>query len=235
MQMNKKITSVIPAYNEEFSIGYILRQLSKTKQITYCVVVNDGSTDKTASKAKRHGAIVISHDKNQGTGRATQTGLLYALQKKSSSTILLDADGQHDPVFLSNLLEALNDQTDIVIGSRYIKRTAHSTSFLRRMGTKIISFLIFFKYGKRIHDPTSGYRVLNTRALKHFASHYPHYFSEPEVVIEAIKQGMKIREVSIQMKPRLWGKSTINLPKAFQLMFYITQKILSDDSPRQRA
>lgn len=223
-----RFIAVIPAFNEQDSIEDLVKKIKRYPFINKCIVVDDGSTDNTAKRAKKAGASLINTTFNIGTGRATHRGLNAIKRHNSSNIILLDADGQHDPKFIPHLISQMGD-ADLVIGSRYLSPTRSSTSWLRRMGTKIISVLILAKYRKRVFDPTSGYRVLNPKALSYFKNNYPYYFSEPEVVIEAIKNGMKIREVSIQMKPRLYGSSSINFMKAFRLMIYITKKILSDE------
>lgn len=229
-KIKNNVVALIPAYNEEFSIADVVKKVKAHAFIKECIVVDDGSLDKTGEVARKAGAKILRPKMNVGTGKATHLGLQEVIKHDTERVILLDADGQHDPVYLPKLIQALDGETDLVIGSRYLTGKSKSTSFLRKIGTKIISIVIFLKYGQRIYDPTSGFRVLTKKALKQFTEQYPYTFSEPEVVIEAIKNGMKIKEVPIDMKPRIYGTSTIKITKAFQLMFYILRRIITDSS-----
>jgi glycosyltransferase involved in cell wall biosynthesis len=224
----KKITVVIPTYNEEKSIGLVIRRIIKNIDIYQIIVVDDGSSDRSAYIAEKAGANIIQNKHNRGTGFATKAGLSFAAKTKTDMVVLMDADGQHNPIYLPRLINEMRSGVDMVIGSRYMVKTKNCTSLFRRMGTKCIFFLITLVYGKKIYDPTSGFRVMNRRMLNHFADHYPTTFSEPEVVINMLKNNFFIKETSIEMMPRWFGKTTIKPLKAVFLMGYISVKIFLD-------
>jgi glycosyltransferase involved in cell wall biosynthesis len=137
----KKII-IVPAYNEERSIGTLIEQVVKNHLVSLCVVVDDASTDRTADIAQKSGATVLRRSKRSGTGSAIKFGLQYAVENKADIVILMDADGQHDPKYINTLIKEIHSTKELVIGSRYIQPTTTSTSLFRQIGTKIISFLI---------------------------------------------------------------------------------------------
>lgn len=224
--MNKKIFVIIPSFNEEHSIGSVVKQVLQNDSITRCVVVDDHSADKTAFIAKKNGADVIRKIHNEGTGAAVRTGLRYAIQFKADMVVLMDADGQHDPKYIHRLLQKVSGSIDLVIGSRYVFPTITSTSHVRRVGTRVISCLLRLCYGCQITDPTSGFRALNRRAVTCLAKNYPTVFPEPEAILLLIYEGCGIQEVSTEMKPRKFGHSSIGPAKAMFLMMYIAVTIL---------
>jgi len=225
--MNKKTFVIIPAFNEEQSVGAVVKGALRNGHITCCVVVDDCSSDKTASVALKAGAHVIRKNHNEGTGAATKTGLAYAMKHGADAVIFMDADGQHDPKYIQLLLSEAQTH-DMVIGSRYIQPTANNTSSLRKLGTKIISLLIRLRYEKQVYDPTSGFRLVNKKALQYLSNHYPTVFPEPEATIGLIRRGYMIKEVSVCMKPRIFGRSSISSWDACRLMAYIVGVILMD-------
>ncbi len=220
-----KTCVIVPAYNEGRTIFQIVGDILKTKLINECVVVDDGSFDNTSTEAKKAGARVIANESNQGSSQATQIGLIYAQRRQFSHVVMMDADGQHDPKDIKTLLASFNNGADIVIASRYIKKTPDCTSFLRRIGTLFISLLIRFIYGQRIFDPTSGFRAINKKTLDYLVRKYPKTFSEPEVIISSLMKGLRIKEVPVKMYPRKYGSSSISLVKGFFLICYITYQI----------
>jgi glycosyltransferase involved in cell wall biosynthesis len=218
--LNRKSSCVIiPAFNEERTLRGILRNIPfKT---LHSIVVDDGSGDKTAIIARREGATVLSHKKNLGVGLAVKTGFRSAVQQGFRTTILMDADGQHDPKDIPFLLAETHNGADYVIASRYVNDTPRATSKLRTMGTRIISLWIWTWFGKRIYDPTSGYRAIGNRAFGLFSSRYPTFFPEPEALLEALEHGLVIKEIPSVMSRRMYGKSSISWFKATALMIYI--------------
>jgi glycosyltransferase involved in cell wall biosynthesis len=212
---------IIPARNEERSLPFILRRL-KSMQGLEVVVVDDGSTDRTDAVGRGAHVRIMRLKRSMGAGRATALGL-GGISK--GVTVLMDADGQHDPACIPLLLSEINNGVDYVIASRYIQAVPSVTSRIREMGTKLISLWIWIWYGKHIYDPTSGYRALSVKAVSYFSNQYPTFFSEPEAVLSALEQGMVIKEISCVMKPRLYGTSSISIVKAVTLMVYILGKI----------
>ena len=224
IEFMNRIAVIIPAYNEARSLHALLRQLHKDKKVQ-SIVVDDGSSDQTSAAAKTWGAKVLRNKHNMGTGRSTAHVLQYIKTKKHESVVLMDADGQHDPKYIPLLLHELGKDADYVIASRYIQRSKNATSPLRRLGTKLISLWIALWYGVRVYDVTSGYRAFNKRTLQYLSHHYPTHFSEPEVILNLLENNFIIREIPCQMKPRMFGRSSISAPRAMELMLYIFGKI----------
>lgn len=213
------VVAILPAFNESRSLPLLLINLQQ--YVSNMLVVDDGSTDATGLVAKKAGANVLRMPENTGTGNATKQGLLYARRVHATAVCLLDADGQHDPKYISKMIHRLNAGADMVIGSRYIHDSQHATSWIRRSGTKTISLLIQIFFGRRIYDPTSGFRVMNQKTLRYIVDRYPTTFSEPEVVLDLIDQDFRVVEIPVQMKLRQFGTTSIHIGKAFYLMVYI--------------
>jgi glycosyltransferase involved in cell wall biosynthesis len=210
--------AVIPAYNEVSTIADVIRKAKRYVRV--CIVVDDASSDETYFVAQASGADAIRLPKNIGTGKAVQIGLQYAQSLRYSSVVLLDADGQHNPDDIPRLAVSLLGDTDLVIGSRYLKNSASSTSFLRVLGTSFISFLLTALWGVSVKDPTSGFRIFNQRVLRVFSEHYPSVFPEPESLL-LLKDEFTIREVPVQMFKRQHGRSSIAGYRGAALMIYI--------------
>ncbi len=223
----KKVFVVIPAYNEAPSIGAIVKSALSLRRIDTCVVVDDGSQDDTAVLARRSGAVIIQSSHNEGTGSAVKKGLQYSLQKHADAVVIMDADGQHDPVYIPKLLSRLHDNVDYVIASRYYLDTPQSTQKIRAFATQIIS-MIFRKFlGIKIFDSTSGFRAINRVGLEYLCMNYPKIFPEPEIILNLQKKKFSIAEISIPMGIRKYGHSSISLCKGLYLIGYIFIKIVS--------
>lgn len=216
----RKIIIIIPSYNEAKSLPKLLQRINAFTNISV-VLVDDGSCDTTAVIAKRFCALVLRNRRNMGSGRSIARGLQEAVKSDCDAVILMDADGQHDPKHIRSLVSEIRNGADYVIASRYVQKTPAATSPLRKMGTMIISFWLWLWFGKRIYDPTSGFRAMSSRALAFFADHYPTYFSEPETLLDVIDEGLVIQELPCVMRPRIYGRSSISFLKAVILMLYI--------------
>lgn len=205
-----RLLVIIPAYNEEDSLGRVIRAVKKASPQADIAVINDGSTDATPQIAEAYGAIVLNLPYNLGIGSAMQTGFIYARNNSYDIAIQVDGDGQHDPSETGDLVTALLETSaDVVIGSRYIEDRGYITPKLRRLGIVILSNLISLIVGQRITDPTSGFRALNRRAIDFCASDYPFDYPEPEAVVLFRRAGLKVREIPVTMNPRYGGESSI--------------------------
>ncbi len=210
-----RVCIIIPAYNEEESICDVIRAIQKSCPSVDIVVVNDASLDRTSEVARRAGVPVIDLPINLGIGGAMQTGFHYAIDGGYDVAMQVDGDGQHDPVFIPDVLSVLErDEADMVIGSRYLEHTEYRASFMRLFGILMFSWLIDIVANKRIYDPTSGYRAYNKRALSFVASHYPSDFPEPESIVMMLRHGFRLKEVPVEMKQRQGGVSSVRPLKA---------------------
>lgn len=221
-----KICVIIPAFNEEDSIRQVIQKLKKLRLNLHLVVINDGSHDSTSEQVKGLGVALVELPFNLGIGGAVQTGLKYALVHGFEMAVQVDADGQHEPTELPKLLRAVNRRVDLVIGSRFIKRTRYHSSSSRLWGIRFFSTLIRMITGQTIYDPTSGYRVYNKRALSFLADNYPVDFPEPESIVYLLKNKFILKEVSVEMNERVTGQSSLRSLKAVYLVLSITLGIL---------
>lgn len=210
---------IIPAYNEEKSILQVARCVSENPAGFDYVVINDCSTDNTLKLCRSAGIPVLNLPVNLGIGGAVQTGYRYALAEGYDMAIQMDGDGQHDAAFLPDMVKALKDENvDMVIGSRFIKKEGFQSSAVRRVGIRYFSNLIRLYTGKRIYDPTSGFRLINRRLIKLFAADYPSDYPEPESLTHILKAGCRALEIPVQMNERADGTSSI---RGFKSIYYM--------------
>ncbi len=223
--MNKagKILVVIPAYNEEASIGRVIEEIRKHLQEADILVVNDGSLDATSSEARNKGALVLDLPYNLGIGGAVQTGCLYAFQYGYDFVLRLDGDGQHNPQEIPKILRPLLEgEADIVIGSRFLSKEGYKSTFLRRVGIKFFSFLILLISRGNVKDPTSGFNGMNKRGIELISAKYSSDYPEVESLIIARRRGLRIKEVPVVMVKREKGKSSIGFLGAIYYMIKVS-------------
>jgi glycosyltransferase involved in cell wall biosynthesis len=216
---------IIPAYNEEESLGHVIDQVHQALPHADIVVVNDGSTDATPRIAQSYDCIVLDLPYNLGIGSAMQTGFLYARDNGYEVTIQVDGDGQHDPAEIPELLAVLErGQVDVVIGSRYIEDRGYITPAVRRLGIVILANVISLMTGQRFTDPTSGFRASNRQAIRFCAEDYPFDYPEPESVVLFKRAGLRVQEIPATMNPRYGGRSSIT---PFRSGYYMVKVILA--------
>jgi hypothetical protein len=229
MESKKKILIVVPAYNEEASVGKVVEEIRSHLSQADILAVNDGSTDLTSEKAKASGATVLDLPFNLGIGGAMQAGFRYAYEKGYDIAIQVDADGQHDPKEIPKLLHALTEKkVDMVIGSRFLGDSEFKSSMIRRIGISIFSQVISMIVGQKITDPTSGFRAANQKAIQLFASDYPQDYPEPEAVILLYQYRLKMGEVPVGMSERYAGESSITKIRSIYYMVKVLLAIFVD-------
>lgn len=227
MEERKKILLIIPAYNEAENIEHVVENLIQNFPQYDYVVVNDGSADGTGKLCMEKEYQVLNLPINLGIGGAVQTGYLYALKCGYDIAVQLDGDGQHDPAYVRNVIEPLlNDEADVVIGSRFLKKEGFQSSRSRRAGINILSNLIWLCTGERVRDVTSGFRAVNQRFISIYAEDYPSDYPEPEAIITAVMHRGRVTEVPVVMKEREGGTSSINFRKSAYYMVKVTLAIL---------
>jgi glycosyltransferase involved in cell wall biosynthesis len=200
---------ILLAHNEAECIGSTVRELLQTVPSIDVLVVDDGSSDATASEAHAAGAFVVRHPFNLGVAAAEATGLLYAERNAHPYAVRMDGDGQHDPAFVSALLETLREGADLAVGSRFKALTSFRSSLLRRIGNRFLASLLTTLCRQRVTDPTSGFRGFGPRAIRSFSREHPHDYPEPESWLMAYRQGLRVCEVAVRMRPRRTGVSTL--------------------------
>lgn len=221
---------VIPCYNEQDSIDRVIHEISEAFPNIDIIVVNDGSTDNTRTKAEAtQKAIVLDLPANLGVGGAVQTGFKYAKRNYYDIVIKLDGDGQHDPKSIPNLIRPLvDDNADIVIGSRFIQyNEGFQSTFWRRVGIRFFEMVCRALTGIKITDATSGLRAYNRRAVEFMAGNYPSFdYPEPEEIILARKNSLRMIEVPAIMRERMSGESTISSAMSIYYMLKVTLSMI---------
>lgn len=226
--MKARILIIIPAYNESQSIE---RTVSSILQTPYdYIIINDGSTDNTSRILKQQNYNHINLLNNLGIGGAVQTGYKYAYNNDYDIAIQVDADGQHDISYLKDLIQPIQEQkADLVIGSCFIDKDPKNqrSSKIRRLGIRFLSGTIKLFSGKRIYDPTSGFRATNRKVIKLFANNYPLEYPEPISNYELLKSHhYKIKEVPVKMNKRTAGRSSIHSWKSVYAAINVFLSIL---------
>lgn len=223
---NPRVLVIIPAYNEEKSIGAVIKSINKHADVDI-VVIDDGSKDSTRTTAQDAGAKVITLPFNLGIGGAMQTGYLYALYNNYDIAIQVDGDGQHDPRYINALVAPLKQGlSDMVIGSRYVKQTSYKSSISRRTGMIFFSWLVYVLTGKRIKDTTSGFRAVNRKVIDCFAQYYPTDYPEVDVLVRLHRKGLKMAEIPVEMRERQGGRSSITPVKSVYYMIKVSLALL---------
>jgi glycosyltransferase involved in cell wall biosynthesis len=232
----------IPAWNEEDSIAVVIGDVRRALPAADVLVVDDGSTDATAARAREAGALVASLPFNQGLGAALQTGYLYALREGYDCCAHLDADGQHPAAEVARLLGEIHaDRADLAIGSRYRERgDAESGDYRptlsRRIGTSVFRFFLTLATRQRFTDTTSGMRAANRRVMALFSEHYSPDFAEIESLQLAVREGLRVEELPVRMLERVGGSSFLTpLRSAFFIFKGMIVLLVGQFRPRAEA
>ncbi len=226
--MNKEIRVliIVPCYNERDSVGSLLGEIGRSCSNHHILVIDDGSIDDTFDIANAN-APTVHLIRNLGIGGAVQTGIIFAARNGFDFCIQIDGDGQHPPSQVANLLKAyMHDPAQIIVGSRFLIHDNFHSTWARRLGGKSIAYVLNQLFvGCKVTDPTSGMRLMDRKAIDFFSRHYPYDFPEPISLAWALRAGMRVRDVPVEMRPRLNGESSIaglrSLTYMFRVMCYI--------------
>ena len=191
--------------------------------------MNDCSTDSCADLLRSHHYPFMDLPVNLGIGGNVQCGYLYAVRHGYDVAVQMDGDGQHDPAYLMEVVQpVLDGRCYICIGSRLLKKEGFQTSFMRRVGIRWLSGMIFLLSGKRVLDVTSGFRATNARMTAYFAQHYAADYPEPEAILAASLAGFTVAEAPVIMRERQGGVSSIHSFKSAYYMIKVTLALLID-------
>lgn len=204
-----KALVIVPAWNEERSIGATIAELRSTHPDVDILVVDDGSGDSTADIAESAGALVARLPYNLGVGGAMRAGYRYALRHGYAAAVQLDADGQHDPAYLPALLDGL-DHADIVVGARFAGEGDYLVRGPRRWAMRLLAVTLSRLARTPLTDVTSGFRAANLRAITVFATHYPaEYLGDTvESLVIALRTGCRVTQVPVGMRVRQHGQAS---------------------------
>ncbi len=226
-----KVLLVIPAYNEEKNIEKVVDRIEgEFPQLDY-VVVNDGSSDRTAAICREKGYNLLDLPVNLGLAGCFQAGMKYAMRKGYDCAIQFDGDGQHRPEYVEPMAEKMAEGYDIVIGSRFVDQKKPWTP--RMFGSRLISAAIRLTTGAKVKDPTSGMRMFSRKMIEEFALNL-NYGPEPDTLSFLIKQGAKVAEVQVEIDERLAGESYLKPIVAAKYMLRMMLSILLIQNFRKR-
>lgn len=199
---------ILPAFNEEEALPAVLDELATCVPEHTVLVVDDGSTDRTAAVARAAGVPVAQLPFNIGVGGALQTGFRYAVAHSFDRAIQFDADGQHDATEVKTLLAVLDEGADLVVGSRFAEREReYSVGRVRMVAMRFLRLAVMALSGQTFSDTSSGFRGFSRRAIEFFAGNYPaDYMGDTvEALLMACYSGFRVVEVPVRMRPRAKG------------------------------
>ncbi|HIH73832.1 MAG TPA: glycosyltransferase family 2 protein [Methanosarcina sp.] len=193
----RNVAVVLPAYNEEVSIGSVV--LLARRYADRVIVVDDGSSDRTAEVPASAGAEVIVHSPNLGKGVAFKTG--FAAAEGADIIVTMDSDGQHNPADIPKLLEPiLRGEADMVNGSRYLNGHDTDTPVYRRIGQTILDKVTVLNSGIKITDSQSGFRAFSASTKDFFRFNAQGMAIESEMLADAGRYGLRVKEVPIGVR-----------------------------------
>ena len=217
--------AIVPALNEEETVGRVIDEIRTFDPGFDIVVVDDGSTHRTAGVAAHRGAHVLRLPFNLGIGGAMQTGFRFAFEQGFEIAVQIDGDGQHDPSQLPKILgPVLAGEADLCVGSRFTGEGAYRSSFARRVGIKIFAGVVSAVVRQKVTDTTSGFRAVNRKGIALFAADYPHDYPEVEATVMCVKHKLRLTEVPVTMRERGGGASSIT---AVRSVYYMTKVLLA--------
>ncbi|MDY0094411.1 MAG: glycosyltransferase family 2 protein [Candidatus Vecturithrix sp.] len=225
MMKKVKISVIIPCFNEEKTIGNIVKKILSLYPDFEVIVVDDGSTDQTVKMAMDAGAITIRHPYNIGNGAAVKSGIRKA---KGDIFVFMDADGQHDPKDISLLLDSISDY-DMIVGARSKEQQA---TIFRGFGNYLCNVVASYVAKFRVRDLTSGFRCVKASVARQFLYLLPNQYSYPTTsTLYILRTGRSLKYIDINVSTRLAGKSHIKLFRDGIRFFLIIIKICTLFSP----
>jgi hypothetical protein len=232
-EAKQRILCIIPAYNEEEAVVQVVRELREHLPQADVLVVDDGSFDRTAERARAAGAVVCSLAFNLGIGAAVQTGLKYAARSGYDIAIQVDGDGQHPAEEIPPLLEVLekNPEVDVVIGSRFLGRPGQEgfqSTGTRRIGIRIFAAALSAICRQKLTDTTSGFRATRGEAIGYLGRFYPRDYPEVEALVLLHQARYVVRETPVVMRERQGGASSIRLGHGLYYMIKVFMAVALD-------
>ena len=206
-----KTLVVIPAFNEEFAIGMVVRETLAALPGINIVVVDDGSSDATIARAREAGAMVAVLPFNLGVGGAMRLGFRIAAENGYENVLQIDGDGQHDPATAIELLRML-DSYDLILGARFAGEGDYTVGGPRKWAIQVLSSVISRVTKTRLTDTTSGFRASGPRAVAVFAAHYSaEYLGDVlESLIVASRHDLVMAQLPVAMRERAGGTPSHN-------------------------
>jgi glycosyltransferase involved in cell wall biosynthesis len=222
----------IPAWNEEANLPAVLAELHGELPDADVLVVDDGSTDRTAEVAREHGAEVLSFGENRGLQAGIAAGYSWANEHGYAFCGRVDADGQHPAAELRRLLELVRaDEADVAVGSRFVSGPGYEpyryeAEGIRKLGTGLLRRSMRVALGRPFNDATSGLYAASAKALPALAKPYTSGAPEVEAVLRLHDEGLRVAEVPVDMRERASGESKLQGKKAFLLVVTVIVTLL---------
>jgi glycosyltransferase involved in cell wall biosynthesis len=223
----RRVLVILPAWNEQEALPATLAGLRSACPDVDLLVIDDGSADHTSVVARRAGALVCRLPFNLGVGGAMRAGYRYAVAHDYDVAVQVDADGQHDPRYLKDLLAGLDDGADLVIGARFAgEGSPFQVSIVRRFAMVMLARTLSAMAKTKLTDVTSGFRAVNRRALGIFAAHYPaEYLGDTvESTVIAIRAGCTVVQVPVEMRVRQGGRAS---QSSFRAAVYVARAVVA--------
>ena len=230
----------VPAWNEEENLPAVLDELRRELPQADVLVVDDGSTDRTAEVAREHGAEVISFGTNRGLPAGIAAGWGHAVEKDYAFCGRVDADGQHPAAELARLLERVREgRCDVAVGSRFASDESlaayrYKPSPARRFGTAVLRRSMKVALDKPFLDSTSGMYAANATALPVLAQPYTSEAPEVQAILRLYEAGLRVDEVPVEMRARASGESKLHGRKGIMVVLTIAGTLLALDRWRRR-
>jgi len=242
VQTTRETLVFIPAWNEEENLTAVLEELRTELPEADVLVVDDGSTDRTAEVAQDHGANVLSFGENLGLRAGIAAGYGYAAEHGYAYCGRVDADGQHPVTELRDLLEVVRSgEYDVAVGSRFatadgngFSRERYESSPARRLGTGVLRRSIEIVLDRPFHDSTSGMYAVNDRAMPILARPYSSGAPEVEGLMRLDEEGLRVAEVPVEMRERASGESKLQGKKAIGLVLTVAGAQIAAEFVRRR-
>jgi glycosyltransferase involved in cell wall biosynthesis len=230
----------IPAWNEEDNLPDVLDELRHELPDVDVLVVDDGSTDRTAAVAREHGAEVLSFGVNRGLRAGIAAGYTWAHERGYAYCGRVDADGQHPPAELRRLLELVRaDEADVAVGSRFVSGPGYEPyryepEGIRKLGTGLLRRSMRVALGRPFNDATSGLYAASAKALPALSQPYTSGAPEVEAVLRLHDEGLRVAEVPVDMRERASGESKLQGKKAFLLVVTVIATLVGTRRFRRR-
>ncbi|GAA2188569.1 glycosyltransferase family 2 protein [Leucobacter alluvii] len=237
-----RVLVIVPAWNEGENVAETVHEIRAADARYDVLVVDDGSVDDTASAARGAGASVLVLPFNLGVGGAMRAGFHYALRRGYSAAIQVDADGQHNPADIAQIVAALAS-ADIAIGARFADVGTYTARGPRKWAMVLLGRVLSRIARTRLTDVTSGFRAAGPRAIQQYVAYYPAEYLGDTVdsLVGALRAGLTVTQVPVAMRPRRFGQpsqgavgSTVYLLRsAFALLMAVTRPASSNVKEHQ--
>ncbi len=212
--LSVSVLVIVPAYNESANLPRVVADLSRLIRVRSILVVDDGSTDDTALLLPRLGVKWLTLSQRLGVGGAVRAGIRYARGAGYEYVVRIDGDGQHRACDVGRVLApVVAGRADSALGSRFARRRRRAPG-LRRASQVLLAACVGLVTGQRVTVPTSGFWCFGPRALRLLSGHHPAGYAEPELLLFLSRNGLRVSEVPIRMRPRLAGRTSLTPVRA---------------------